>query len=161
MDYSKLAPSLAMAYDEYTQGREALADHVQEDQMPGFVAARDFAKSARVVVTLDCSPSADFSDLENTGIEINAGGERVRTAIVPLDDLPTLAQHPGVERIAPAQRLHPRMDVAPGKVGLPAFRTKTNLTGKDVIVGVVDTGIDARHPAFAGRAAAFSACEPE
>ncbi|WKX68816.1 S8 family serine peptidase [Streptomyces sp. XD-27] len=151
MDYSKLAPSLAMAYDEYAQGREALADHVREDQMPGFVAPRDFAKPARVVVTLDCSPGADFSDLENSGIEINAGGDRVRTAILPLDDLPTLAQHPGVERIAPAQRLHPRMDAAPGKVGLPAFLTKTTLTGKNVIVGVVDSGIDARHPAFAGR----------
>jgi hypothetical protein len=75
MDYSKLAPSLAMAYDEYAEGRQALADHVQEDQMPGFVAPRDFAKPARVVVTLECSPDADFSDLEGTtGIEVNAGG---------------------------------------------------------------------------------------
>ncbi|WP_030724283.1 S8 family serine peptidase [Streptomyces sp. NRRL F-2580] len=152
MDYSKLAPSLAMAFDEYAEGREALADHVQEDQMPGFVAPRDFAKPARVVVTLDCSPDADFSDLEGaTGIEINAGGERVRTAIVPFDDLPRLTEHPGVERIAPAQRVRPLMDVAPGAVGIPGFRTKNNLTGKGVIIGVVDSGIDARHPAFAGR----------
>ncbi|MEV8596113.1 S8 family serine peptidase [Streptomyces sp. NPDC052012] len=152
MDYSKLAPSLAMAYDEYVEGRQALADHVQEDQMPGFVAPRDFAKPARVVVTLECSPGADFRDLEGTtGIEINAGGERVRTAIVPLDDLPALTQYPGVERVAPAQRVHPLMDVAQGKVGLPAFRTENQLTGKGVIIGVVDSGIDARHSAFAGR----------
>ncbi|MEV5506560.1 S8 family serine peptidase [Streptomyces orinoci] len=152
MDYSKLAPSLAIAYDQYTEGREALADHVQEDQMPGFVAPRDFAKPARVVVTLECAPDADLQDLESTaGIEINAGGDRVRTAIVQLDALPTLTQHPGVERIAPAQPVHPLMDVAPQKVGLPAFRAKTKLTGRGVIIGVVDTGIDARHPAFKGR----------
>jgi subtilisin family serine protease len=44
------------------------------------------------------------------------------------------------------------MDVAPGRVNIPAFRQHhNNLSGAGVIVGVVDTGIDAAHPAFAGR----------
>jgi subtilisin family serine protease len=34
---------------------------------------------------------------------------------------------------------------------LPAFHNNTGLTGKGVIIGVLDTGIDAKHPAFAGR----------
>ena len=43
------------------------------------------------------------------------------------------------------------MDVAPSKVQLPQFRQNTGLTGKGVIIGVVNSGIDAQHPAFAGR----------
>nr|WP_144298537.1 hypothetical protein [Streptomyces sp. TLI_235] len=116
---------MAIAYDQYTEGRETLAEHVQEQQMPGFVSTREFAKPARVVVSLECSPNADFSDLTDTGIEINEGGERVRTAIAPLDDLPALSQHPGIEPIAPAQQLHERMDAASTKVGLPTSEPGT------------------------------------
>jgi subtilisin family serine protease len=43
------------------------------------------------------------------------------------------------------------MDVAPGKVNLPQFKEKTQLSGKGAIVGIVDSGIDPKHPAFQGR----------
>ena len=43
------------------------------------------------------------------------------------------------------------MDVAFARVQLPEFRNKTDLTGKGVIIGVVDSGIDSNHPAFQGR----------
>jgi subtilisin family serine protease len=43
------------------------------------------------------------------------------------------------------------MDVAPGKVHLPAFRNASGLSGSGVVIGVVDSGIDPNHPAFAGR----------
>jgi subtilisin family serine protease len=43
------------------------------------------------------------------------------------------------------------MDVAAVKVRLPEFRLYTNLTGKGVIVGVIDSGIDPNHPAFKNR----------
>lgn len=43
------------------------------------------------------------------------------------------------------------MDRALAKVKVPAFRNRTGLTGRGVLVGVVDTGIDARHRGFDGR----------
>jgi subtilisin family serine protease len=43
------------------------------------------------------------------------------------------------------------MDVAPGKVNLPQFKQTSGLSGKGVIIGIVDSGIDPKHPAFQGR----------
>jgi len=42
------------------------------------------------------------------------------------------------------------------KIGIPALRAaQPDLNGKGVRVGIIDTGIDAKHPEFAGRIAAF------
>jgi hypothetical protein len=73
------------------------------------------------------------------------------TAIVPLDALGALSEHKGVKRFVPAKKLRLLMDVAPVMVNVPAFKTSSGLSGKGVIVGIVDTGIDPNHPAFAGR----------
>jgi subtilisin family serine protease len=50
--------------------------------------------------------------------------------------------------------LQPRLDVAPGAVHLATSSAPgalSGFTGRDVIIGIVDTGIDPSHPAFAGR----------
>lgn len=152
MDYRKLAPSLARAYDTYVEsGREALAAYIDNHSLVGFVTTLDTAKPARVVVTLMCGPDAAFDDLTDTGIEFHKGGQRVRTAIVPMDALEQLANHPGVVQISSGERLHPHLDIAATKVGLPGFLTRTNSTGKGVIIGIVDSGINSTHPDFGSR----------
>jgi len=161
INYDKLDPSLSIAYDEYYEnGREGLYGHLLnngEADSDAYVTveegAEESAKLARVVVFFKCASDANFDDLQDTGIEINAGGHEIRTAIVPLDDLPRLTDHPQVEYVTAAEKLHLLMDAASKKVHLPEFRVRDgkNLTGKGVIIGIIDTGIDANHPAFKGR----------
>jgi subtilisin family serine protease len=58
------------------------------------------------------------------------------------------AAHPDLA-IGVAPRIRPLLDVSPIWTHVDAFRTATSgLTGKGVVVGVVDTGLDVRHPDF-------------
>ncbi|HET7718846.1 MAG TPA: S8 family serine peptidase [Acidimicrobiales bacterium] len=149
MDYGKLSPALAAALADFeTGGRPALALHARS---LGLVSMDAGAKPPRIVVFVHCSEGAAASDLAVDGVEINQPAGAVRTGIVDLAALDALSENPAVSRIVPARRLRLLMDVAKTKVGVPAFRKKTKLSGKGVVIGIVDTGIETDHPAFAGR----------
>src|SRR6185436_10118916 len=108
-------------------------------------------KPPKAVVFLHCSQTADFSSAASSGIVINQARGEIRTGIVPVSELEALADDPKVKRIIASRILRPLLDLAAAKVRLPAFRTSSNLTGKSVVVGIVDTGIDSTHPDFQGR----------
>jgi len=149
VDYGKLGAGLVAALNDYErEGRPALERHVG---VLGLVSVSMSAKAARVVVFIHCEPGASLDHLATGGIEINGGDGGVRTGIVPLDALGRLTDDPAVKRVVPAVQLEPLMDLAAEKVGLPALRASSGLTGQGVIVGVVDTGIEVSHPNFEGR----------
>ena len=58
-----------------------------------------------------------------------------------------LAAHPGVELSSTPPR-RPLLDVSQGWVGGATYRSTTGRDGKGVVVGLVDTGLDVRHPDF-------------
>jgi subtilisin family serine protease len=91
------------------------------------------------------SAPAGFPELETTS------KRAVRTALVPLGRVTELAAHPGVTRISAPRELRALMDVARPLVRVPEFRQQTQSSGRGVIVGIVDSGLDVSHPAFAGR----------
>ncbi|MCB9103055.1 MAG: Dyp-type peroxidase [Anaerolineales bacterium] len=149
MQYQKIAPTLLAVYEDFrTQQRAGLAKH-----MPGLtvVAPEDSPKPARIVVFITCDETATFDHLLRHGIEVNQTTGQRRTAILPIDKLDILADEPAVQRIAPSNRLKPMLDAAVERIHLPQFRSRTGLTGKGVIIGMIDSGIDTGHPAFAGR----------
>ncbi|GAA1294060.1 S8 family serine peptidase [Saccharothrix xinjiangensis] len=158
-DHSKVDPALTLIYDQYTHDRadaaSTIANHpaiVFEDEHTDTAEALPGpAPVARVIVTLECSPDADFSDLVDTDITINPSEHRIRTGIVHLGDLPRLARHPAVIHVAAASELHPYLDLAAKAVHLTDFWSAYGIEGKGVIIGVIDSGLDAAHPAFAGR----------
>ncbi|HEX4475023.1 MAG TPA: S8 family serine peptidase [Polyangiaceae bacterium] len=64
----------------------------------------------------------------------------------PLADLDALAlSHPDW-KVTWSPPLKPLLDRAGAWINAPAYRNDTGLTGKNVIVGVIDTGADVTHP---------------
>ncbi len=149
MRRDKISPGLLLAFEDYQEeGQDALTTHKRS---LGIVSATSDFKPARSVVFIYCDEHADLSHLSDHGIRINQNTGSVRTAFLPIESLDALSEEPAIHRIKPSRKLHADMDVAPHKVNLPEFKHKTGLTGKGVIIGVVDTGIDPKHPCFAGR----------
>jgi subtilisin family serine protease len=149
MDYAKLSPTLAQAVDDYyAYGKPALASH---NKLLGLVSVEEEApRPAKVVVFLHVEEGTRRNAFADLGVELNQDEGAVRTGIVPLDSLDALTESGAVQRVVPARRLKPLMDIAGPRVGIPALH-KGGLSGKNVVIGVIDTGIDVRNPAFKGR----------
>lgn len=149
MRHEKLSAGLLLAYEDYqNEGEQALIPHKRS---LGIVSAKSNVKPTKSVVFVYCNENADLSHLEPYGVRVNQSTGAVRTAYLPIDGLDALSEEETVQRIKPSRKMKLLMDVAPGKVKLPEFKNKTGLTGKGVVIGIVDSGIDAKHPAFAGR----------
>ena len=148
--YEKLSPDLAAAADDFRRsGRAGLAAHRHGMAV---VTPKAAVKPDRVVVFLHTADSdADLDRLADLGVEVNGGGGAIRTAIVPLESLAALSEDPAVSRIVPSRPLRPLMDMAAAAANVPAFRSQSGLTGRGVVVGIVDSGIEVGHEAFAGR----------
>ena len=150
MRHEKLSPGILLAYEDYQrEGARALTTHKRS---LGIISPRSALKPIRSVVFIYCDEQADLSHLSQYGIKINQNSGKVRTAFLPIEALGRLSEEPAIERIKPSRKLHWRMDVAPEKVELPQFQQKNSqLSGKGVVIGIIDSGIDSAHPAFAGR----------
>lgn len=149
MQPEKISAGLLVALEDYqTEGSEAL---IPIKRSLGIISSEDTIKPTRAVVFIYCDEQADLDHLAEYGIQVNQSTGSVRTAILPIDSLDPLSEEPAVHRIKPSRYLRLLMDVAPGKVNLPQFKNTTGLSGKGVIIGIVDSGIDPNHPAFQGR----------
>ena len=104
--------------------------------------------SGRLPLVIELAPGADARAL---GL-LPLSSELATVRVAP-SDLPSfLAAHPGTHfSIWPG--LHPVLDVASRRNGVPAYRAALAAagapvagTGKGVVVGIVDAGIDATHP---------------
>ena len=121
------------------------------------VAPRAVRRAARIAappavaarVFLETSPSATLDLPGATSVTKVVDG--VWTATIPLPEVPAVASNRSVRRATLARKLRPLLDKALPKVHVPQFRSRTGATGTSVIVAVIDSGIDAKHPAFSGR----------
>ena len=158
MDAVKIAPELLLAFQDYEKKKDY--EEVESTDLP--LDNRTLSPQGSVVrpeapqvnVFLHCDESAALDHLEEKGIQINTRKGRIRTARLSLENLENLErlyEEPNIIHVEVSHKLHPLMDVASAKVQLPEFRNKMHLTGKGVVIGVVDTGIDSTHPAFQGR----------
>jgi len=149
MIHEKIAPGLMVALEAYrANGAAGLAAH---KKLLGLIVEEDSPKPARAVVFIRCDEKANLEHLKTHKIRVNQPRGKVRTAFLPLARLGEMSEEPAIHRIIPSRYVQPFMDVAPAQVHLPEFRSKTNLTGKGVVIGIVDSGVDPKHPAFKNR----------
>lgn len=148
MKYEKMSAGLCALVDEY-QRHGAAGMSTEMRAIP--LAADEFGGAPKVAVFLRCREDATFDHLP--GVAINAIRGTIRTAQVALDSLDDLSEEESVHHLSPSRQLKLLCDFAAGKTNLPSFKSSQNppLTGRGVIVGVVDSGIDPGHPSFAGR----------
>ena len=147
--YEKLSPGLLAAYSSFERsGVAGLREHAES---LGVRAEEGTAKPARTIVFLHVDPDDALEGLDVEGCQVNRGQGRVRTAFLPMTSLEALSEDDRIHRIGPSRPYELRMDVAPGRVNVPDFADRTRLTGRDVVVGVIDSGLQTTHPAFAGR----------
>lgn len=116
-------------------------------QPAGFAGAPAAAEMVHLLVR--CEANAKPVDGQ---AELSGSGQ-VRTALVAVDQIAELVGRADVQRLSAPRLLKPLMDVSRALVRVPAFRAAaaTESSGAGVVVGIVDTGIDSAHPAFAGR----------
>jgi subtilisin family serine protease len=95
--------------------------------------------------------------IERYGARVRSVLGNVATVEIPLSGLERASAHPGILRIQEAKKLKPRLDVSVPETGAnsvwgnsirPLAPTWAGNTGRNVIIGVVDTGIDLNHPDF-------------
>jgi serine protease AprX len=76
--------------------------------------------------------------------------QTVRSFVHPRS-LTEVVSDPSISKVDLARRLEAEINVTGGTVGTVAFRKKFNLTGKGVIVAVIDSEVAMNHPALKGR----------
>ncbi len=114
------------------------------------VGAERLEKEDLVSVVIDCTSGAPVRDRVD---EWGGCGSRVTdttvVARVPRTELESLARLPAVRYVEASTKLKLHSDLAHVSSGLVGAGVRTvPQTGKGVLVGVVDTGIDVSHPAF-------------
>jgi minor extracellular serine protease Vpr len=91
--------------------------------------------------------------LEAAGFEVNTAAGPVTTVTGRLEDLPRLLEVEGLRLVSAASEVRPMLDVSAPAVdacaawgGTPPVYT--GLSGRNVIVGIVDSGLDLNHADF-------------
>lgn len=96
--------------------------------------------------------SGDPSFIESTGTRIRSVTGDIATADIPINALGELISMPSVIRIQSTRQMQPTLlDVSVPDTGADQVWSSTpGYTGKGVIVGVIDAGVDWKHPDFKG-----------
>ena len=93
----------------------------------------------------------DPDAVRDAGFHLRTINGSYATAYVRLSEITRLVCLPGVQRIRQAQACYLTLDQSMPEMGMESVRSGmdgTGFTGKDVIIGIVDTGIDWAHPDF-------------
>jgi len=112
-----------------------------------------FDESKRIELLVETTdPYSLRKWLQSKGGSSGAFAGGIMTVRVPVGEVNNLLNHSGVLRVRPSRKLKPLLDVSRSKIHADTAEAGIGLprgvTGSDVIVGIVDTGIDYNHPDF-------------
>lgn len=149
MTPEKIDHALRVSVDAFAQeGKAGLKAHFKELGLTGGTSP---SKPVSAAVFLHCAIDADLRDLADHGVQVNQTEGEIRTAFLPLRAVEQVSDDPRIASLTMSRYRRPSMDIAPGAVNVPAFKQRGNLSGKGVVFGVVDSGLDPTHAAFQGR----------
>jgi len=97
--------------------------------------------------------SGDIAALENAGLQVGSASARVAYGATTLAGLQALAALPQIESIQRQRHPHPHLndsvpDIKANQVWNISGDSFHGYTGRGVIVGIIDSGIDITHPNF-------------
>ncbi|MCS6903824.1 MAG: S8 family serine peptidase [Bacteroidia bacterium] len=98
------------------------------------------------------APSVAQKQLEEQGIKVRTRAGNIWTVDIPISAFPTLKMLKGVKYVQIDHKINTKLKEARRDSRVDAVHLGTNLpqnyTGKGVIVGVIDAGMDFTHPTF-------------
>lgn len=115
---------------------------------PGAKARRDEAGRFWVPAMARVADETVLADLRRLDCRATSFADGIACVDVPLDRAEAVAQLPGVHYLEAAKRSRPRLEVSVPEIGADRASEEYGATGRGVIVGIVDTGIDILHPDF-------------
>lgn len=145
---AKLSPHLQMLTSSNPDLVEIAKLHVHLKTAPEYAEPM-----ADTLVLFQGNPEV----LEVYGARIHAVLGNVATVDIPVRALEMIANHPNVVRIEEARKLKPRLDISVPETGAnsvwgssmrPLLPPWVGNTGQNVVVGIVDSGIDLDHADF-------------
>lgn len=117
----------------------------------GLVTKAGKVQEIEVLVLLKGDSSQLRNYLSSVGGRIGSQHGDIYSARLPLAKVPGLASLPSVLRVEASVRLQSTNDIAAGETGVNTasiLDANPKYTGKGVVVGIIDTGVDTTLPAF-------------
>ncbi|MGH7724910.1 MAG: S8 family serine peptidase [Candidatus Eiseniibacteriota bacterium] len=123
---------------------------------PGVLAGDDEGTGLNAMpegVPVFIEGSVDEATLASLGISVETKAGDIVSARLPLGSVPALLDQPGFAGIRAAVQLEPMLNLSAREVDaddiwVSSPPTYTGYSGRNVVVGIVDTGIDLTHPDF-------------
>lgn len=136
-------------------GNSARGAKVRKLTADRYVAPVQMANGVQAVqafVSIDGWNVAPIDEMEALGVQVNGQMGDVLTVTAPIDKLEALAKVSNVRQVSVARKLRLKTDKQRASAYVDEVLAGNELaipyTGKDVVVGVIDVGIDYNHMAF-------------
>lgn len=118
----------------------------------GISTATTAASPAMIGAFVELAEGCTADDLRATGFSVLTVRGNIALCMVPVDSADVMARHRAVHTMSIARDLQPSIATAKAAIGLDKVHAGTGLpaayTGRGVVAGVVDQGIDPNHLNF-------------
>ncbi|HJQ99898.1 MAG TPA: S8 family serine peptidase [Candidatus Polarisedimenticolaceae bacterium] len=157
MRIEKINPALLNALRAVERDQTRVALHPMGAQPMGDVqpmgAQPERTRQSHVLTVMRTDPQSRLANaVARVGGALHVDEGPIRTATVPLDRIAELAEEGAIHRIRLSRRLRPTVTEAARLSQLETYLRRPAVRDcSNVLIGIVDSGLDGSHPAFAGR----------